>query len=94
MKQHRIRLDDDDIALIVSALRSRAGMAGAERLDRCARLVERLTEGSRGNPKFRTPRCIHDVPLELPCARCRKRNSSLVSSQQQRIAESAPPANP
>jgi len=94
MKDHRIRLTDDDIALIVSALRARAGMAGAERLDRCARLVERLTEGARGNPQFRAPRCIHDVPLTLPCVRCQKRGASLVSSQRKRIEESAPPANP
>jgi len=94
VKDHRIRLTDDDIALIVSALRSRAGIAGAERLDRCARLIARLTEGARGNPQFRAPRCVHDVPLAVPCARCYKRNASQVAIQRRRIEESAPPANP
>lgn len=43
---------DDDIALIVSALRSRAAMTHGPRRHRVERLAARLLEGVRGNPKF------------------------------------------
>jgi len=52
MADHRIRLTDDDIALIVSALRARRAMARGLREHRVDRLVARLTEGVRGNPKW------------------------------------------
>ena len=52
MADHRIRLSDEDIALIVSALRSRRAMAKGLREHRVDRLVARLSEGSRGNPKW------------------------------------------
>jgi hypothetical protein len=49
---HRIRLSDDDIELIVAALRSRAAMTHGVRKHRLERLVTRLSEGARGNPKL------------------------------------------
>jgi hypothetical protein len=52
MRDHRIRLSDDDIALIVASLRSRAAMTRGLRRHRVARLADRLAEGQRGNPKF------------------------------------------
>lgn len=39
--------------LIVSALRARAAMAGPMRRHRIERLASRLTDGVRGNPKWR-----------------------------------------
>lgn len=52
MADHRIRLSDEDIALIIAALRSRAAMAGPLRRHRIERLADRLGEGKRGNPKW------------------------------------------
>ena len=49
---HRIRLSDDDIVLIVASLRARAAMAGELRRHRIERLAARLAECSRGNPKL------------------------------------------
>lgn len=49
---HRIRLSDDDLGLIVASLRARAAMAGPVRKHRIERLATRLAGGSRGNPKF------------------------------------------
>lgn len=53
MSDHRIRLTDEDLALIVSALRARAAMAGAIRRHRIDRLAVRIEQGLRGNPKWR-----------------------------------------
>jgi len=53
MNDRRIRLTDDDIALIVSALRARAAMTRGLRAHRVARLADRLAEGGRGNPRWR-----------------------------------------
>jgi hypothetical protein len=53
MGDRRIRLTDDDLDLIVAALRARAAMAGAVRRHRIERLADRLAEGGRGNPKWR-----------------------------------------
>lgn len=53
MGDHRIRLSDDDIELVVAALRARAAMAGSMRRHRIERLADRLSEGGRGNPKWR-----------------------------------------
>jgi hypothetical protein len=55
MTDHRVRLSDEDLALIVAALRARAAMAGPIRRHRIERLATRLAEGVRGNPKW-----IHD----------------------------------
>ena len=52
MREHRIRLNDEDIALIVAALTARAGMARGARLHRVNRLVARLSECQRGNPQW------------------------------------------
>jgi hypothetical protein len=52
MSDHRVRLTDEDIALIVAALRARAAMAGPIRRHRIERLADRMAEGSRGNPKW------------------------------------------
>ena len=52
MSDHRIRLSDDDVSLIVSALRARAAMTTSLRRHRLERLAMRLAEGSRGNPKL------------------------------------------
>jgi hypothetical protein len=55
MTDRRIRLSDEDLSLIVAALRARAAMAGPIRRHRIERLATRLAEGTRGNPKW-----IHD----------------------------------
>lgn len=52
MADHRVRLTDEDIALIVAALRARAAMARGMRAHRVWRLAERLGEMHRGNPKW------------------------------------------
>ena len=52
MADHRIRLTDDDIALIVAALRARRAMSRGLRGHRVDRLVARLAEAGRGNPKL------------------------------------------
>lgn len=53
MEDHRIRLKDDDIALIIASLHCRHAMAGPVRRARIDALIERLSEGARGNPAFR-----------------------------------------
>lgn|GEM_PF-3636258 len=52
VSDHRVRLTDDDLALIVSALRARAAMTRGLRRHRIERLAARLAEGGRGNPKL------------------------------------------
>jgi len=52
MGDHRIRLTDDDIALIVAALHARAAMTSGLRRHRIDRLAARLAEAQRGNPKW------------------------------------------
>lgn len=52
VSDHRIRLTDEDLALIVAALRARAAMARGKRRHRVERLASRLAEGVRGNPKL------------------------------------------
>lgn len=52
MSDHRIRLTDEDILLIVSSLRARrAGYAPTQQL-KLDYLIARLEEGVRGNPKW------------------------------------------
>jgi hypothetical protein len=64
MAEHRIRLDDEDIALIVAALRSRAGMTRGKRRHRCLRLISRLNELRPGNPQWLLDELeqTHEVP--------------------------------
>jgi hypothetical protein len=52
MADHRIRLSDEDIALIIAALRARRAMSAGLREHRIDRLMTRLGEGKRGNPKL------------------------------------------
>ena len=52
MKHSRPRLTDEDMALILAALRARAAMSGPIRRHRIERLAERLGENVRGNPKW------------------------------------------
>ena len=56
MSDHRIRMTDKDIALVLAALRARRAMSTGLREHRIDRLIERLGEGVRGNPRW-----IHDV---------------------------------
>jgi len=53
MADHRIRLTDEDLDLIVAALRARAAMTRSLRRHRIERLAERLAELAPGNPKWR-----------------------------------------
>lgn len=52
VSEHRVRLTDDDLALIIAALKSRAAMTRGPRRHRVERLAARLAEGKRGNPKW------------------------------------------
>ena len=52
MTDHRIRLTDDDIDLIVAALRARGAMTKGKRRHRVIRLAERLAELTPGNPRW------------------------------------------
>jgi hypothetical protein len=52
MTEHRLRLTDSDIALLVAALRARRAMTTGARAHRVQRLIDRLTECVRGNPKW------------------------------------------
>jgi hypothetical protein len=53
MADHRIRLTDEDLALICAALRARAAMTRGMRRHRIERLAERLADLEPGNPKWR-----------------------------------------
>jgi len=53
MKAHRLRLSDEDMALIVAALTARAAMTRGMRRHRIERLAARLSESGPGNPKWR-----------------------------------------
>lgn len=52
MTDHRIRFSDEDLQLVIAALRSRAAMTRGLRRHRVERLAERLADGQRGNPKW------------------------------------------
>ncbi len=67
MKPHRISLTAEDIALIVAALRARRAASTGMREHRIDRLIERLDEGSRGNPKWihTEPSQTHEEELEF-----------------------------
>lgn len=53
MADHRIRLSDSDIAIIVAALQHSYRVHSARRAARMLALAERLAEGGRGNPRWR-----------------------------------------
>lgn len=67
MAEHRIRLNDEDIALIRAALRARAAMLHGDRQHRCRRLEERLAEMQPGNPKWMLDEAsqTHEEELDL-----------------------------
>ena len=46
-------MNDDDLSLIVAALRSRAAMTSSLRRHRIERLAERLADLAPGNPRWR-----------------------------------------
>lgn len=52
MDHIRPRLTPEDMQLIIAALRARLAMAGPSRSHRIERLVDRLSEHTRGNPKW------------------------------------------
>lgn len=52
MGDHRIRLDDEEVLLVVGALLSRAAGVSDERRKRILKLASRLAEGVRGNPNW------------------------------------------
>jgi hypothetical protein len=52
MTDHRVRLSDDDLALIVAALRARAAMTTKLRRHRVERLANRLAQMTPGNPRW------------------------------------------
>lgn len=54
MKDHRVRLDDREVLLVLNALRARyAGLKTDARREETWRLYERLLEGLPGNPNWR-----------------------------------------
>lgn len=52
MGDHRIRLSDEDVALIIRGLRCRAAMTRGLRKHHVERLAARLAECVPGNPKW------------------------------------------
>lgn len=52
MQDRRVRLTPNDISMICAALRARAAMTKGLKRHAIERLVERLSEGVRGNPKW------------------------------------------
>ena len=89
MKEHRIRLTEEDLAIIVAALRARLAMARGTRRTRILELADRLDDVGRGNPRVRFgQQCEHGVGWHDFCARCSERSaraSALASQQGQPI---------
>jgi hypothetical protein len=52
VNDHRVRLNDDELALVVSALVARRAGVSAERAAQLDKLATRLSEGKRGNPNW------------------------------------------
>jgi hypothetical protein len=52
MSDHRVRLNDRELALVVAALRARIAGLGEERANEVAKLANRLSEGKPGNPTW------------------------------------------
>jgi antitoxin component of MazEF toxin-antitoxin module len=53
MPDHRIRLDDEALELIVSALYARTAAVSPKRRTKLLRLAERLADCAPGNPRLR-----------------------------------------
>ena len=53
MPDHRIRLNDEDLDLVVAALYARAAALSPKSRQRVLRLAERLAECAPGSPKLR-----------------------------------------
>jgi hypothetical protein len=53
MAEHRIRLTDEDVTLITSALAGRWAGSGEHRKRHIERLIARLSDGGSGNPEWR-----------------------------------------
>ena len=53
MGDHRIRLTDSDIMLIIVALSARLAMLSGKRRHQAERLIERLSDSAPGNPRWR-----------------------------------------
>lgn len=53
MPDHRVRLSDEALDIIVSALYARAAAVSEKRRQKIVRLAERLAECSPGNPRLR-----------------------------------------
>jgi hypothetical protein len=51
--QHRIRLSDRDLDLIVASLRARLAMMGRARREEAEKLIARLEDVAPGNPAWR-----------------------------------------
>ena len=74
MSGHRIRLTDDELFEITSALRARAAMRGAKRRTTLLRLADRLDDCSAGNPRLRLHgECVHGTALQVDCPQCVER---------------------
>jgi len=52
VREHRIRLSDHEIELVVSALRARENGVSDARAAELEKLAQRLAEGVRGNPNW------------------------------------------
>jgi hypothetical protein len=52
MTDHRVRLDDEELQLVVSSLRARAAGLGFQRKLHVLRLADRLDIGQPGNPNW------------------------------------------
>jgi hypothetical protein len=52
VSEHRVRLTDEDLEVILAALSARRAMYQGVRRHRLMRLFERLSEMTRGNPKW------------------------------------------
>jgi hypothetical protein len=53
MSEHRLRLDDDDVELLMRGLAARLAMLHGMRRHRAERLLQRLSDLGRGNPQWR-----------------------------------------
>src|SRR6266699_2804707 len=71
MKDHRIRLTNDDLSIITAALRARHSMARGTRRQRILELLDRLQDVGSGNPRMRfAARCMHGTFAVGTCPQC------------------------